>query len=382
MKKLLQLLVAEEQAGDYGIEVEIEGILAPIDTRVWRSEADNSLRNGGMEYVMNAPLPLNKVEDAMSQLKKHHDVNSKLVSFSFRTSVHVHMNVQQFTYTQLLNLLYTYFLLEEPLMNLCGESRKGNRFCLRLQDAEAVSDMMKKMFECGEAAIRYIPKDVYRYCAINIDALKKYGSIEFRAMEGNLDVPRIVTWVNVLDKIKQFALSQESPASIYNQFIATSPKEFIDSVLEELAGKVHYKDEEGDLKRSFSLSIDMPFAYRRFLTAPAAEKSKIEWRMDKAIIDEVPVRKLKRPYVIPEYWIFNLPNSVAGLTASKNAINREYVRYLELGLNVEEWDAKLKFLTNLIEEKKQRLANKKVRAVPVQDAVKPWNPVAINLGEN
>lgn len=194
MKKLLQLLVAEEQAGDYGIEVEIEGILAPIDTRVWRSEADNSLRNGGMEYVMNAPLPLNKVEDAMSQLKKHHDVNSKLVSFSFRTSVHVHMNVQQFTYTQLLNLLYTYFLLEEPLMNLCGESRKGNRFCLRLQDAEAVSDMMKKMFECGEAAIRYIPKDVYRYCAINIDALKKYGSIEFRAMEGNLDVPRIVTW--------------------------------------------------------------------------------------------------------------------------------------------------------------------------------------------
>jgi hypothetical protein len=261
MKKLLELLVLNKQSGDFGIEIEVEGRNLPdVDNAYWKTEADGSLRNG-KEYIFKKPLALKFVPKMLRILQGEFDNAGAQPDFSFRTSVHVHMNAQQLTYQQILNTIYTYLLLEAPLMNFCGEERKGNRFCLRLEDAEGMLEILTAMFGDGERGFRNIYNDRVRYAAINIESLTKYGSLEFRAMQGNLDVERITTWCTALSHIRDFACSQESPAHIYNQYIEKEAQAFTAMVLKDVTPAFDYPEMVRGIQMSFSLSIDLPFAY-------------------------------------------------------------------------------------------------------------------------
>jgi len=261
MRKLLELLAKPEQAGDFGIEIEVEGDnLVPLNDMYWRSERDGSLR-GGLEYIFVKPVGLKHVPALLKHLVKHFDANKSKLDFSFRTSVHVHLNMQHYTYDQLLNTIYTYILLEEPLMNFCGEDRKANRFCLRLADAEGAMEVFTMLFSNGEQSIFKIPADKMRYAAINIESLNKYGSLEFRAMQGNLDVERITTWCKCIEKIRAFACKFESPSEIYNFYVEKEAEQFFNEVLQEVAPKFTGEDLARSIRQSFSLSIDLPFVY-------------------------------------------------------------------------------------------------------------------------
>ena len=146
-------------------------------------------------------------------------------------------------------------------MNFCGEERKGNRFCLRLEDAEGAMDFLNHIFSSGERSLKEIGQDQVRYAAINIEALRKYGSLEFRAMQGTVDVERITTWCTALYNIREFAMSQESPAAIFNMFAKLEAQAFSEKVLKEVTPVFVYPEMVKEIQRSFSLAIDLPFAY-------------------------------------------------------------------------------------------------------------------------
>jgi len=261
MKKLTELLNLDRQDGTFGIEIEVEGRnLLNIQDNYWVSEADNSLRNG-IEYVMKKPVKLQYVKKLLAYLKKKLEANQSVLEFSFRTSVHVHVNVQDLTYNQILNMIYTYLLIEAPLMDFCGESRKGNRFCLRIEDAEGMVEMLRELFRMGEGGLRRIPRDNMRYAAINIEALSKYGSLEFRALQGNLDVDRITTWCKILNKIKEFAIKFDNPSDIFTFYTQKEADAFFYSVLEEEAKDLYSQETTRSIQRNFSLTLDLPFAY-------------------------------------------------------------------------------------------------------------------------
>ncbi len=274
MKKLLDILALDKQAGDFGIEIEVEGRQLPhVENGYWKTEADGSLRNG-MEYIFKRPKPLKDVPAMLRMLNRAFKEEGSELSFSFRTSVHVHMNVQELTYQQILNTIYTYLLLEAPLINFCGEERKGNRFCLRLEDAEGAMTVFTQLFSRGERFLREMGQDHVRYAAINIEALRKYGSLEFRAMKGTVDVERITTWCTALYNIREFAKEQESPAAIFNLFAKMEAQAFSALVLKETAPTFTYPELVRDMQRSFSLAIDLPFAY-----AASVEKDKARKEM-------------------------------------------------------------------------------------------------------
>jgi hypothetical protein len=219
MKKLYEILGQALKKGDVGIEIEVEGQHLPdnVDPR-WNATVDGSLRGENREYVLRKPLSVADARDALECLAQNmKDAKAKL-AFSFRTSVHVHVNCQDLTYAQYLNFLYTYFLLEEPLMTFCGKERKGNRFCLRLQDAEGMLETYQKMFTQWEEGFFHIPANQVRYSAMNIEATAKYGSLEFRGMRGNMDVDMITTWVNALIYLREFAKSVDNPAKVYELY--------------------------------------------------------------------------------------------------------------------------------------------------------------------
>ncbi|KWH03706.1 hypothetical protein WT58_24030 [Burkholderia territorii] len=254
-----------------------------MDSAVWRSEDDGSLRghypDTRCEYILTSPLKIDAVGAALKTLKDDLDAAGAELKFSYRCSVHVHVNVQQMEYQQLLAMIYGYYLLEEPFMTYCGKSRKGNNFCLRLSDAEGVLDTLTRMFETPDM-LHAMGHDHNRYAAMNFEALQKYGSLEFRGMEGNLDVKRIETWCKALVRLREWAIKQDTPKAVYELYTRLGPIVFLEDVLGDLVGDFQYARCIKDIQKSFSISIDLPFSFRLHKEeAPKAKKKKPDWQI-------------------------------------------------------------------------------------------------------
>ena len=280
MKKLFEILGQQPLLDrDVGIEIECEGDnLVEVNNAFWKTVDDGSLRGGypnqRAEFVLKKPIPIKNVNAALTQLVKAQE-NAKL-NFSFRTSVHVHVNIQGLTEPQLINMIYTYMLLEEAMMNYCGRDRKGNRFCLRLADAEGILDAITYLITHGIKEFMYnYHEDQVRYSGLNLAAITKYGSLEFRGMRGNLDLNVLNTWCNALVNIRNYAMNVEKPRDIYDDFIEGTPTEFLHRVLKDYAAPFISPKIDKEMQKSFSLSIDIPHTYSVYRANKKIEEEKV-----------------------------------------------------------------------------------------------------------
>jgi hypothetical protein len=269
MKKLHEHIRRDLSNGDVGIEVEAEGMgLELVDSNLWRTEDDGSLR--GMypseraEFVLREPVDIRMVPDALNVLKELQ--HYARFNFSFRCSVHVHINVGDLTYDEFLAYLYLCLLLEEPLMNLCGEARKANRFCLRIADAEGYLLYINHIFARGPSTLQEIREEHVRYSAINIGSVKKYGSLEFRGMHGTLDVELLTAWTQTLYRLREVARKMGSPVAVHNAFIQEDTGVFTKRCLGQNAHLFDIDKSIRDVDRSYSLLIDLPHAYQNWKT--------------------------------------------------------------------------------------------------------------------
>ena len=295
MTKLHELLQQKPTNGLFGIEIETEGRnLTMVAPPQWKIEDDGSLRGQfpteRAEYVLKKPLDLQKAIDAVVKLREIQDANKAVLNFSFRTSVHVHVNVQQLTFPQYLNMIYTYLLLEEPLVRYCGKERVGNRFCLRLQDAEGLLDYLFMLFRQGYSAMRHIHGDNVRYAAINVAATAKYGSLEFRSLKGNMDVPYITTWLQALDHLRSFAMEMKDPQDVHDLFVNNTPEQFAEIVLGDVYESFIYPEMENDMRHSFSLALELPYNFvdstandAKVIADQKAKRERYEAEMKEAI---------------------------------------------------------------------------------------------------
>ena len=266
MKKVFEILGQPLLANrDVGIEIECEGENLKVwESPYWKIEDDGSLRGvfptGRAEYVLKKPIPIKSVGKAMDDIilaQKEAKFN-----FSFRTSVHVHVNVQELTEKELVSMIYTYLLLEEAFMNYCGKERKGNRFCLRLQDADGILDFVNSIVEHGLPwFVANSREDHMRYSAINLAALRKYGSLEFRGMRGTMDKTIITNWCNALVNVRSYAVLMQTPTKIYEEFAELGPLAFMQKVLGDYSDVFNSPKLEREINRSFSLSIDIPHMF-------------------------------------------------------------------------------------------------------------------------
>ena len=299
MKKIYEILGLNTVKGEYGIEIEAEGRnLELADTPTWRSEDDPSLRGvfpeSRCEWVLRQPILFKDVRKA---LKEINDIQkAATLKFSFRTSCHVHMNVQQMTYPQVLNVIYAYLLIEEPLLNYCGDVRKGNRFCLRARDAEGLLWTLREVFSGNPHDLVNFPNNSIRYAAINLEAITKYGSLEFRSMRGTLDQEVLNNWVGMLNNLKQYALSKESPEQIHEEFRKVGCAKFLRNVVGAHADVLEYPEMEKDMCLSYSITLDLPHAYQ-----PRKEKE-AEAKIVIPVGMPPPLRKRPVPPAAPIRW--------------------------------------------------------------------------------
>lgn len=200
-----------------GIEIEIEGathIKSWPPMHYWTAHPDGSLRNNGVEWV-SSPTPAKNLAEITIGLMQMFPKHLADPSFSWRTSIHVHVNVQQMTEEQILNMVILYLIFENALFKYADEKRKHSVFCVPLLECQdtftQIMSVWRKEVEMGKGVNWQYMKDIWqKYAALGIFRIDSYGTLEFRHLPGTWDVKKIVGWVCLLSALQQASIAMSA----------------------------------------------------------------------------------------------------------------------------------------------------------------------------
>lgn len=183
---------------EIGIEIEVENLDGKaIPYAMWQTKPDGSLRNNGLEFVSH-PLKGKRIHFALNQF---FDYLCKGAHFSPRTSIHIHVNVLNLTQHQIAGMLMAYVVVEKLMYKFAGGDRDKNNFCVPM--GEVYVPNLLKIFITEPLVLPNYENN--RYLGLNIDAIRKFGTLEFRHLGGTKDKTRIVQWINLVLSLKKFA---------------------------------------------------------------------------------------------------------------------------------------------------------------------------------
>ena len=223
-----------------GVELEYESFDASLVNMMnlpsWNLAIDHSLRNGGLEFV-SVPLTLSKVDGALLEVQQALDAN-KAAEANKRCGVHVHVNATHITMKQLWAWTTYYQLIEAFIFKEFADGREENHFCV---PTWANTNLQEYFYRDATALYRGITKpskkngsdDPYmalhkpqllnvlrnsKYSAMNLSALKKFGTIEFRQMRGTRRMEVVRKWVHFLARLHECATSYEDAEAVLAEF--------------------------------------------------------------------------------------------------------------------------------------------------------------------
>jgi len=194
-----------------GIEVEVENVGKGLIEALkpgWSVINDNSLRNHGKEFLLLPSSP-QAARAALCFLFALFNHAGTKPDFSWRTSLHVHLNMREERIEQLLSFLVLYLLFEDAIFSFVGDHRRASNFCVPLQETNA-SLLIAKMFK-ATSKLSSIATGWQKYTALNARPLitndhagmtdsfhSGKGTVEFRHLEGTQNLSRILGWLNII----------------------------------------------------------------------------------------------------------------------------------------------------------------------------------------
>jgi hypothetical protein len=215
-----------------GVEIELEGqskkdILVHNNNGApfWVQHQDGSLRNG-VEFVLSQPMMGSTLKEAIHYFFR----TFKTYDDNPRTSIHVHINMLQDdeSLEGLRNFLVLYYAFEDPFFQIADEARKWNGYCNPFEDDPP--DILQAIMRHDD------PKEVTRYMrdggngggryyGLNLLALGRFGTLEFRHLPLVRDEQRLFDWIMLIMELKKAAnrMADEAltPAQVFS-----SPFEF------------------------------------------------------------------------------------------------------------------------------------------------------------
>lgn len=226
--------------GDIGLEIEMEcskyfEYLDYHSPDYWKVTGDGSLKINGLEFVMKNPKPIKSIPKVMASLTNYMKKHGIEPIPSIRAGTHLHINMQKLSLNQVANFLTLYYPLEKLLLKECGENREGNLFCLRSTDCPSSLWFLRDAF-LNKDLFSY-RSDNFRYQALNLQSLFKYGSIEFRALPSTLDTGTLLHWSNLFLNLRDKAVKVNNCWEILEQISYEGPENFVKEVLGDHAFK-------------------------------------------------------------------------------------------------------------------------------------------------
>lgn len=244
-----------------GIEIEMETLSNKEFPTVdgWRRTHDGSLRGNSVEYVFSSPASHTEYKTLLGKLRKKLSDKDIQIEDSIRAGVHVHVNVRDLTFEEMINFILTYWCIEIPLMKFCGESRVSNLFCLRLVDAEGVAGIISEVVRNPKRNLNLLNSDSLRYSGCNVRSLYQYGTIEFRGMKTYPDLSRIEEFTDTLIKFKEYTRGKSRRDILYDiSFFGA--EEWARRVLEDKFELISYEGIGKDIMRSVRICQQFVYA--------------------------------------------------------------------------------------------------------------------------
>lgn len=255
-----------QDAGDreVGIEIELEGqnLLPDRPIQYWDIKGDGSLRGiapgEAVEYALKKPVLREAVPKRLKYLKSKLTDLRAVPQFSERAGVHVHINCQRLTSQEVVRFACMYYVLENLLVNWCGQTRVGNLFCLRLGDAEDTAHNLVHAKKMGN--LHNLLGDGHRYGSLNFGAIRRFGSLEFRALRSDPDIVEpTYTWVKMLLTVKDAALAYKRTHEILDDLSFRGVPGFLENNLGEYADLLKCPDMEDMVMEGARLIQDVAY---------------------------------------------------------------------------------------------------------------------------
>lgn len=297
-----------------GVEVELENAMDVRVPPLWTAVPDGSLRDHGIEFIFSNPLFGTDVEAALNNLHESCLPFKDSISLSYRTSVHVHVNVRDMDFSQLYHMTVLYTILERVLFKYAGEHRANNFYCMPFYRADMhMMDLSSLLNGQYQEAVGHMNK----YSAFNLTSVGDKGSVEFRHMAGTWDKDKIHKWINILLSIKKYAVENEcNPDALMFTVSAKGPEQFLESIFrEDLLKELTYRGISDDIMLGVRLAQDIIFGMEAFNTSKETrrtldssdEEIKKFVLMNDGAVAEAPakVEELKDLYAIP-YEVHNV----------------------------------------------------------------------------
>lgn len=190
-----------------GLEFEAENVKSKLpfeqdEAGFWEEKVDGSLRGSSMEYVLREPLFGDDLIKAVNWLCNWG--TSERLESNYRTGLHVHIDCRNLDAAQLVTMVTLYALYEKVLFQWVGDDREGSIFCMPMYKAEGVLDQIVSAVNSGEK-IRDRAAAIDRYSALNLNALSRFGSVEWRHLRTTFNSERVLKWINIAQGFKKYA---------------------------------------------------------------------------------------------------------------------------------------------------------------------------------
>lgn len=218
-----------------GVELECENAAAMAklmhaDSVHWSVVEDHSLRNQGWEFVLRQPLRGKQLAGAIQEF--FDTAKNYKLEYNERTSCHLHFDCRDLTHKQFSALLIIYQAVEPAFWNIVSKSRRWSGYCLPMLESQgaAVEAIFKD--RPNNNVIKGAITKVSRYSALNIQAISKHGSIEYRHFHNPATPDQLVNWINLTVAIKQAAmvLTDQSGKTALKAWVEENPERVVEIV--------------------------------------------------------------------------------------------------------------------------------------------------------
>ena len=220
-----------EKVGLFGIEIETETkssgsyprgfidadsndphmFVTPL--KRWKATQDGSLRDFGVEFVLNGPQTITEVRESLDEFDRYLG-EVKFIEGSPNTSVHVHVNMTRLTTPQMVCFVMLYYYVENLLVEFCGDTRRSNLFALPARSCDtSVYNFTAAVKNLSLGKWKNFPTNEtqWKYSALNFCPFLKQGSFEIRSFRGTTDTKAIWDWVCLLHRLYEAAAKMSGP---------------------------------------------------------------------------------------------------------------------------------------------------------------------------
>ena len=272
-----------------GVEIELEGVSfatvtdrAPEEVRRWWGfSEDGSLRGANFEAILRTPLAGDDYCTAVSVLCSYlNDKYGKKLNASERTSLHIHCDVRDLTTDQLIKLILIYMIFERALFHYVGKGRDKSNFCIPNCKFVDLFDSLGSLTAAPEKFHSSVNR-MDKYGALNLSALPKFGSLEFRHHPGCFNEEDIIRWSNIILSLRKWAVESPTDAISLPEYLsAYGPPALAANVFNDLFPFLDYPDLTSDCYYGVRRVQDIVFAEqmqadsRRFLESISDKKAK------------------------------------------------------------------------------------------------------------